>query len=140
MSIDMRPTSIADRLSEVARFIGAGVVSNIIYFAALALLVIFLPGPLWLHAGIAYLLSAVINYVMHYSVTFRSTTGHGLTISRYIPVQGTALLMNSWLLDLLVSRGELHYLLGQLVALVATTAWSYFANRNWVFSGRRYGG
>jgi putative flippase GtrA len=136
----MRPTSIPDRLREVALFIGAGVVSNIIYFTALALLVMLFVEPLWLHAGIAYLLSAVINYLMHHTVTFRSTTGHGLAISRYIPVQGTALLMNSWLLDLLVSKGGFHYLLGQLVALLATTVWSYFANRNWVFSGRRFGG
>lgn len=126
------------RLSEITRFISAGVISNVVYFASLGALSAIFREPLWLHAGIAYLLSTVVNYLLHYKVTFRSISGHGMAVKRYIPVQAIALATNSWLLYLLVSQIGMHYLLGQLVAIVATTTWSYLANRNWVFAaGRR---
>ena len=109
-------------------------ISNVVYFAALAALSAFLSQPLWFHAGIAYLLSTIVNYSLHYRVTFRSTAGHGAAVARYIPVQLVGLTLNSAILYALVTELGLHYLLGQVVAIVATTTWSYLANRNWVFA------
>lgn len=116
------------------RFIGAGVMSNVVYFGSLGVLLAVFQEPLWLHAGSAYLLSTIFNYLLHYTITFRSSSGHSLAIRRYIPVQTIALALNSWVLYFLVSHLGLHYIFGQVLAIVATTTWSYLANRNWVFA------
>jgi putative flippase GtrA len=108
--------------------------STVVYFGILGALLAFFQEPLWLHAGVAYLLSTVANYLLHYTITFRSSSQHGLAISRYVPVQVIALALNSCILYSLVSHLGLHYVFGQAVAIVATTTWSYLANRNWVFS------
>jgi putative flippase GtrA len=126
MLIEQRPNSSARGIAEVARFIGTGAMSNVVYFAVLGVLVWLFVKPLWLYAGIAYLTSAVANYLLHHTVTFRSKARHSFALSRYVPVQAVALLTNSWLLDLLVSKWGLHYVLGQFMALVITTTWSYF--------------
>ena len=134
MSVNSSRSSLGHRLSEIIRFIGTGVMSNVVYFASLGALLAVFQEPLWLHAGIAYLLSTIANYLLHYTITFRSSSGHSLAIRRYIPVQAIALALNSWVLYFLVSHLGLHYVFGQVVAIVATTTWSYLANRNWVFA------
>jgi putative flippase GtrA len=138
MSLNSSRTTIGHRLNEIIRFIGAGVMSNVVYFSSLGVLVAVFHEPLWLYAGVAYLLSTVANYLLHYTITFRSDSQHSLAIKRYVPVQAIALAMNSWILYFLVSHLGLHYVFGQVVAIGATTTWSYLANRNWVFasSGR----
>ena len=137
MSINASRTSVGHRLGEIIRFVGAGVITNVVYFASLAILSAVFQEPLWLHAGVAYLLSTLANYWLHYTVTFRSSSGHGMAIRRYIPVQAIALATNSWILYLLVSYMGMHYVFGQVVAMAATTTWSYLANRNWVFASSR---
>jgi putative flippase GtrA len=134
MSLNSSRTSIGHRFHEFVRFIGAGLMSNVVYFGSLGALLAVFQEPLWLHAGVAYLLSTVANYLLHYTITFRSSSQHGLAIRRYVPVQAVALALNSWILYFLVSHLGLHYIFGQAVAIVITTIWSYLANRNWVFA------
>ena len=118
----------------LARFASVGLATNAIYFAALAVCQLALHTPLWLGAALAYGLSAVFNYLAQRRYTFQSDAAHSAALPKYIVVQGVALALNSLILEVLVTRIGLHYLLAQGLALVATTAWSYVAQRAWVFS------
>jgi putative flippase GtrA len=44
--------------------------------------------------------------------------------------------LNATILEVLVTRLGFAYLLGQGVALVATTCWNYVAQKSWVFWAR----
>ena len=121
---------------QAVRFIAVGVVSNLVYFGVLAVCQYLVGTALWVGAALAYLLSAVFNYLAHRSFTFRSGAGHLVALPRYCVVQGTALALNSGALEVLVSRGGYSYVWVQVLALAIVTAWTYAAQRAWVFSSR----
>lgn len=118
---------------ELTRFGLVGILTNVVYFGALYCSRPLMGLPLWLASGISYALSMLVNYLLQRRVTFRSDRPHVEAGARYLGVQLTALGLNSLLLDLLVTRLGAHFALGQGVALVVTTSWSYICQKLWVF-------
>ena len=121
---------------QAARFIAVGAASVLVYFGVLAVCQHLLGTALWAGAALAYVLSAVFNYHAHRSFTFRSNAGHRLALPKYLIVQGVGLALNSVFLDVLVSRAGFSYVWVQVFALATVTAWTYAAQRFWVFSAR----
>lgn len=122
------------RLWQFVRFVHVGLLTNLVYFGVLALLHFLWGGQLWLNAALAYLLSAVVNYVLHYQFTFKSSSSHDIAIMKYVVVQSIGLTMNSMILHLVVAKAGVHYVLGQAVAIIFVTGFTFLINRNWVFS------
>lgn len=122
---------------QIARFVLVGLVTNAVYLAALAVCQYALGTVLWLGAALAYVASAVFNYMAHRQFTFRSGAGHIDALPRYAAVQGVGLAINSGLLAVLVTRFQWNFALVQVLALIAVTAWSYVAQRVWVFAAPR---
>lgn len=119
---------------QIARFVVVGLVTNAVYLAVLALCQYTLGTMLWLGAALAYVASAVFNYMAHRRFTFRSGAGHLEALPRYTAVQGVGLAINSVMLAILVTRLGWSFALVQVLALIAVTAWSYAAQRLWVFA------
>lgn len=122
------------RLGEFTRFVKVGLVTNLVYFSILALLRFAWNGSLWLDAALAYLASAVVNYVLHYRFTFKSSSRHDVAIAKYLVVQAGGMILNSAILHALVVGSGMHYVLGQGAAIFVVTGFTYFVNRCWVFS------
>jgi putative flippase GtrA len=120
-------------LTELARFVIAGGLTNVVYFGVLYLTARVAAWPLWLASGVSYGLSMMVSYLLQRHLTFRSDRPHGEAGIRYVCVQLIGLALNSLLLALLVTRLSLHFVIGQAVALVVTTAWGYVAQKLWVF-------
>jgi putative flippase GtrA len=119
---------------QLARFVLVGLVTNAVYLAVLALCQYVLGTVLWLGAALAYVVSAVFNYMAHRQFTFRSGAGHLDALPRYAAVQGVGLAINSGMLAVLVTRLGWNFALVQVLALIAVTTWSYVAQRIWVFA------
>jgi putative flippase GtrA len=119
---------------QIARFVLVGLVTNAVYLAALAVCQFALGTMLWMGAALAYVASAVFNYMAHRRFTFRSGAGHLDALPRYAAVQGVGLAINSVMLAVLVTRLGWHFALVQVLSLIAVTAWSYAAQRIWVFA------
>lgn len=119
---------------QLARFGVVGVLSNLVYFGALPLFAVVFDTALWLAGAISYALSMTLNYILQRKLTFRSDRPHTQAGPRYIATQVLALAINSACLHLLVTRLGLHFLVGQGLALVATTSWNYLCQKAWVFT------
>jgi putative flippase GtrA len=153
--------NLATWLGELARFGFVGVLSNLVYFGVLWLLRT-LALPWWLSASIAYALSMVLNYILQRSFTFRSTRGHGEAGRRYVVAQLGGMAINSATLEVLLGQRvldgllgaevagyvialpalpslPLRVVLGQAIALVFTTAYTYVTMRFWVFRAHAEG-
>lgn len=120
-------------LTELIRFVIAGGLTNVVYFGVLYLTARLAGWPLWFASGVSYALSMLVSYLLQRHLTFRSERPHGEAGIRYVCVQLVGLALNSTVLELLVTRLSLHFVIGQAVALVITTAWSYVAQKLWVF-------
>lgn len=127
---------VAAHAAQVARFGAVGVLSNLVYFAALALACPLAGLPLWLGSALAYAVSMALNYLMQRRVTFQSERPHGELLLPYVAVQLASLALNSALLALLVTHLDLHFAVGQTVALIATTTLNFVCQKLWVFRHR----
>ncbi len=119
--------------SEMVRFGLMGLSSTGIYLVILAAIKCWYQEPLWLISAVAYLVSMAANYVMQRKVTFRSKRRHEEAVVRFVVVQLIGLGMNAGILDVLVTRKQLPFWLGQSLAVLVTSVWSYGAQKFLVF-------
>jgi putative flippase GtrA len=153
--------SLSTWTGELARFGFVGVLSNLVYFGGLWVLRTAAL-PWWVAASIAYALSMVLNYLLQRSFTFKSTRAHGEAGKRYVVAQLGGMAINSATLEILLGQRALDWalgpalsgyvfalsglpelplrvLVGQGLALVANTAYSYVTQRFWVFRAEARG-
>lgn len=102
------------------------------YFVLVLLVSVFGVRPVT--ASIAgYVISALLNYRLNYSFTFRSSQAHSVALPRFFVIAFAGLVMNGcvvWLLNDLLGA---HYLLSQIVATVVVLFWNFYASRRWTF-------
>ena len=85
-------------------------------------------------AGFA--LSAVLNYVLNETLTFRSTGPRHVAAPRFIAVALCGLALNHVLLTVLLRAG-LSPIPAQLLATTGVIVWNYCIHGAWTFSSRR---
>jgi putative flippase GtrA len=118
---------------QFGRFTGVGFVSAIGHYGLLiALVQIGGVDPVAASAGGASL-GAVINYLLNYRFTFRSTKQHKETILKFLLVAGVGLVLNIFFMWIGVKLFEVEYVLSQVITTVIVLFWSFFANRHWTF-------
>lgn len=104
-------------------------------------------GLLWLlHDGwgidlaistpIAFLASFVVTYTLQRTVAFRSDGGVAPSVLRYAALVAFNTIATTGIVWGWAELGGL-WVVGKILAVVATTVWNYFAYRYWVFTPRR---
>lgn len=120
-------------IRQVIAFAGAGSAAAVGHFSTLAALVEFgLAGPVRASAC-GFLVGGVISYVLNRRFTFNATRSHVGAVPRFIAVAGVAFVLNAFLMDLLVHRLGLFYLLAQVVTTGLVLIWTFGAYRIWAF-------
>ena len=92
-----------------------------------------------LSASIGFTAGAIVNYLLNYTITFRSRRPHRSAIPRFAVTAVTGLLLNALLVAVGVHGAGLHYVIAQVIATGLVVAWSYIINKLWTFSHGRYG-
>lgn len=120
-------------IRQVMSFAGAGLAAAVGHFSTLAALVEFdLAGPVRASAC-GFLVGGVISYVLNRRFTFNATRSHVGAVPRFIAVAGVAFVLNAFLMDLLVHRLGLFYLLAQVITTGLVLIWTFSAYRIWAF-------
>lgn len=94
--------------------------------------------PLVVATPTAFILSFGITYTTQRMLAFRSAAKVSPSVARYtvlVAVNTIATTAIVWSAEQL----GLGWLAGKVCAVVATTAWNYFAYRYWVFAGKSHG-
>jgi putative flippase GtrA len=119
-------------LTRFIRYIAVGGISTGIQYVLLILLVRafgMAPTPA---SSIGFALSAVVNYLLNYSFTFRSDRPHGPAAAKFAVLASTGLLINAIIMHLLVAAG-VRYLIAQVCATGAVLLFGFVANSVWTF-------
>jgi putative flippase GtrA len=122
------------RFEQFARFAGIGALATVLHYAILIAFVQYgLVDPVTA-STIGFALSALGNYALNRTFTFRSSRPHTEALPRFAAVTLLGLAINAsliWLFHILVG---LHYLLAQVLATAGTLSWNFAVNRTWTFA------
>jgi 4-amino-4-deoxy-L-arabinose transferase-like glycosyltransferase/putative flippase GtrA len=82
-------------------------------------------------SGWGALAGLIINYVLNYSLTFKSRQSHVQTFPKFALIASLGLCLNLALMALLTHH--LYYLYAQVVTTGVVLIWNFFANSFWTF-------
>jgi putative flippase GtrA len=83
-------------------------------------------------AGFA--ISAVLNYILNYRFTFRSTNAHSKTAMRFAVVTTAGLVLNGAIMFLLVHMVGIVYFVAQLLATAVVMVSNFLCSALWTFA------
>jgi putative flippase GtrA len=122
-------------LWRITKFALVGGISVAVYF-----LIIFVMAPIIsstvVLAAVAYVGSAIFNYVLQRNFTFRARIPHALSFSRYIGMHVIALVINSGLMVLLVDVATVNLYVAILIVAGFIAVMNFLLSRFWVYANR----
>ena len=123
-------------IPQIMRFGTVGVFSAVLYLAILAVLDELTTLTLSISAGVAYFLGMVANYNLQRTWTYRSNRSHMIAAPLFVSVHAVGLLLNAGILEIFVTQLGLPFPYIQFLAIGTVAAWSYGAQKVWVFIKR----
>lgn len=124
-------------MKQYLMFAGVGAIGTAGHYLVLVLLVeLFAVVPV-VATTLAYIVGAVINYLLNYHYTFSSDKPHLPALSKFFTIAFVGMFFNGLIMDLGTRQLELNYLLAQVVATIVVLQWNFFANKFWTFSSSR---
>jgi putative flippase GtrA len=86
-----------------------------------------------LASTIGAIVGAGINYWLNYRFTFRSDRSHGSALPKFLITAAIGMVINAGLMDLLVRRLQVQYLIAQLMVTVFLVCVTFTINSIWTF-------
>lgn len=114
-------------------YTGVGAIATMVHYFVLVVAVEGFRLPAWQGALIGGLAGALVAYVAHHRVSFRSIRAHSSAVPRFavIALAGTGLQAAVVALGTLILH--LHYVLAQGLATGVALLATFFANRRWTY-------
>lgn len=120
--------------SKLLRFVTVGGTATGVQYVLLIFLVEVVQCPKVAASASAYLLAALVNYLLNYYLTFRSKQQHWVTLPKFVLVVALGVTINTSVFSALV--GHLPYLIAQVVATVATLISNFLLHKHWIYRER----
>jgi len=118
----------------IAKFLAfstVGVIGTLAHYSILYTLVEYFNfNPVWA-SGLGALAGLFINYVLNYSLTFKSRQAHTQTFPKFALIASLGMGLNLALMALLYPH--LYYLYAQVLTTLVVLIWNFFANSFWTF-------
>lgn len=125
--------SVNSGIRQFLVFLCVGGFSTVIQYVTLWILVAHFSVDAVLSSAIGFLLSALVNYLLNYYLTFGSNVRHRSAIAKFYSIALVGLIINTVLMEILIVVITLHYLGAQIIATVFVLFWNFYANRRWTF-------
>jgi putative flippase GtrA len=119
--------------AKFGRFLLVGGFCTAIQYVLLILLKQTLLLPATAASTVGYLVSALMNYALSHSFTFRSSAPHDRALPRFLLVGVVGLALNAAVVFIGTELIGVHYMIAQLAATAATLLWNFCANLLWTF-------
>jgi putative flippase GtrA len=114
-------------------FSGVGVVGTGAHFFTLISLVSLARMDPVTASVFGFIAGALVNYILNYYFTFRSSKRHRETMGKFFAVAALGLVLNTGMMEIAVNRFAIHYLLSQMAATCIVLLWNFTGSRVWVF-------
>lgn len=84
-------------------------------------------------SSIAYIISAIFNYLANYYYSFVSSATHARASTKFLVVVFIGLFINSTMVYFFTETLSLHYFVGQLFGTFFVTMSNYILLKNWAY-------
>jgi putative flippase GtrA len=121
-------------LSQLVRFGLVGTLGAGVYFLSTALLMRYCRWSFVASASTSFVLVVAMNYVLHYSWTFRSKRPHSSAVVRFLGTSVGGMAINSGFLFLGARFATLPQSVLLLTGACLVVLWNYLVSRFWVFT------
>ena len=128
-----RIISVNKGIRQFAVFLCVGGFSTGIQYVTLWILVAYVSVNAILSSAIGFVLSALVNYLLNYYLTFQSNVRHRFAITNFFLVALVGLIINTIIMEILIDTVKIHYMIAQIVATVSVLFWNFYANKKWTF-------
>jgi putative flippase GtrA len=118
-------------------FAGIGAIGTTGHYAVLILLVQSLLFDPVIATTAGFIVGALINYVLNYRFTFRSSKRHREALTKFFSVAVLSAVINAAIMKAGITLFDLHYLVIQLIATCSVLALNFTANKYWTFSEKQ---
>lgn len=125
--------SVSATRRQFLQFALVGAVGTAGHYLTLILLVEVIGWTPVIATSCGFVVGALINYILNYHFTFRSSQPHHVALSRFLLVALLGALVNTGLMYLLHQQLEMYYLLAQVLATAVVLVLNFVLNRNWTF-------
>ena len=115
------------------RFSGVGVLATGVQYGILVLLVQFGVAEPAFASAVGFVVSACVNYLLNYHVTFASKKPHVEAASKFVGIAALGLTLNTIIMALGTRFLTVHYVLVQVAATVSVLVWNFTGNYLWSF-------
>lgn len=116
-----------------AAYASVGAAGTAAQYAVLSALVLFHACGAVVASGFGSITGAVVNYILNYHFTFRTTASHNKTAPRFFTVAAIGIALNSVLMFVLIHRLPLGWLAAQCITTACVLILTYGANSLWTF-------
>ena len=124
-------------LKQYVMFAGVGAIGTAGHYLVLVLLVeLFAVVPV-AATTVAFVVGAIINYILNYRYTFSSDKPHLPAMSKFFTIAFVGMLFNGLAMDFGIRQLGVNYLVAQILATIIVLQWNFFANKLWTFSTSR---
>lgn len=120
-------------LSRLLRFSIVGGIATLVQYLILIALVMASDFSPAIASTIGFVISSLVNYILNYSFTFKSSKPHTETLTRFLIISVCGLIINYLFMQIGTRAFNLHYLFVQLAATAATLLWNFSLNHLWSF-------
>jgi putative flippase GtrA len=114
-------------------FTGIGSIATIVQYVVLVLLVSVFHWPAVLSSTIGFGLSALLNYILNYNFTFKSSSPHLTALTRFFFMVLVGLGLNALVMHLMTAWLGFHYLLAQVLTTGLVFIWNFTVSQLWTF-------
>ena len=115
------------------KFAGVGAIGTAGHYITLFLLVDIGGIDAVVSSSAGFLVGAIINYVLNYQYTYRSSQSHVSTAPKFFAIAAGGFFLNGAAMSLLVNKLGLYYLLAQVISTGLILIWTFLANHYWTF-------
>ena len=116
-----------------ASFAGIGATATLVQYLALIALVSGLGLEPVLGSTAGFAISACLNYILNYHLTFESRAPHQRTACRFAAMVLVGLALNAGMMTILSNRPGLHYLMAQVITTGVVLLWNFSVSQWWAF-------
>lgn len=85
---------------------------------------------------IGFIVSATINYILNYHITFKSNKKHHEALTKFLVIATIGLGLNTLIMYVGTETLKWHYFLAQIIATGIVLFWNFILNKIWTFSSK----
>lgn len=126
-------------IRQLSVYTAAGAAGTAVHYIVLVGLVQVAQTDAVLASSAGFVPGAVINYLLNYRFTFRSTQDHRVAMPRFFALAAVGMGLNSLLMAALTHGIGFHYLVAQVISTGLVLLANFAGNRLWTFKEKADG-